>query len=165
MLRHGPRFGISHERFEKVEDYFGRHGGKTIFIGRFISLVRAFAPFIAGSSGMRYRAFVPYSILGTGLWVSAHILIGYFFSRRSRRAGKYAGKGAFVLGDADRRHRGTVFLVPPPAGGGEPASGGALDGGARGDRAGWSRSPAGRSSASSGTGSRRAAPSGSNSPR
>ena len=98
VIRHGPRFGISHERFEKVEDYFGRHGGKTIFIGRFVSLVRAFAPFIAGSSGMRYRAFVPYSILGTGLWASAHILIGYFFSRSIDTAAQYAGRGAFLLG-------------------------------------------------------------------
>lgn len=97
VLEHGPRFGISHERFERVEDYFSRHGGKTIFIGRFISLVRAFAPFIAGSSGMRYRAFVPYSILGTGLWASAHILVGYFFSRSIESAAKYAGKGAFLL--------------------------------------------------------------------
>jgi undecaprenyl-diphosphatase len=97
VLDHGPRVGISHERFEKVEDYFGRHGGKTIFIGRFISLVRAFAPFIAGSSGMRYRAFVPYSILGTGLWATAHILVGYFFSRSIETAGKYAAKGAFAL--------------------------------------------------------------------
>jgi len=97
VLDHGPRVGISHERFEKVEDYFGRHGGKTIFIGRFVSLVRAFAPFIAGSSGMRYRAFVPYSILGTGLWASAHILVGYFFSRSIETAGKYAAKGAFLL--------------------------------------------------------------------
>ena len=98
VIRHGPRFGISHERFEKVEDYFSRHGGKTIFVGRFISLVRAFAPFIAGSSGMRYRAFVPYSILGTGLWASAHILIGYFFSRSVETGAEYAGKGAFLLG-------------------------------------------------------------------
>jgi membrane protein DedA with SNARE-associated domain/membrane-associated phospholipid phosphatase len=98
VMRHGPRFGIGHERFEKVEDYFGRHGGKTIFIGRFVSLVRAFAPFIAGSSGMRYRAFVPYSILGTGLWASAHILIGYAFSRSIDSAAKYAGRGAFLLG-------------------------------------------------------------------
>lgn len=97
VIEHGPRFGISHERFERVEDYFSRHGGKTIFIGRFISLVRAFAPFIAGSSGMRYRDFVPYSILGTGLWASAHILIGYFFSRSIDTAAKYAGKGAFLL--------------------------------------------------------------------
>jgi undecaprenyl-diphosphatase len=97
VMRHGPRFGISHERFERVEDYFSRHGGKTIFVGRFISLIRAFAPFVAGSSGMRYRAFVPYSILGTGLWASAHILVGYFFSRSIERAAGYAGRGAFVL--------------------------------------------------------------------
>jgi membrane protein DedA with SNARE-associated domain/membrane-associated phospholipid phosphatase len=98
VMRHGPRFGIGHERFERVEDYFGRHGGKTIFVGRFVSLVRAFAPFIAGSSGMRYRAFVPYSILGTGLWASAHILIGYAFSRSVDSAARYAGRGAFLLG-------------------------------------------------------------------
>jgi undecaprenyl-diphosphatase len=97
VMRNGPKFGISHERFERVEDYFSRHGGKTIFIGRFISLIRAFAPFVAGSSGMRYRDFVPYSILGTGLWASAHILVGYFFSRSIEKAAKYAGKGAFVL--------------------------------------------------------------------
>jgi undecaprenyl-diphosphatase len=110
VMRHGPRFGISHERFERVEDYFSRHGGKTIFIGRFISLVRAFAPFIAGSSGMRYRAFVPYSVLGTGLWASAHILIGYFFSRSIETAAKYAGKGAFLLGTLIVVVAGSVFL-------------------------------------------------------
>jgi membrane protein DedA with SNARE-associated domain/membrane-associated phospholipid phosphatase len=111
VMRNGPRFGISHERFEKVEDYFSRHGGKTIFIGRFISLVRAFAPFIAGSSGMRYRAFVPYSILGTGLWASAHILIGYFFSRSIDTAAKYAGRGAFLLGTLIVVVIGSVLLV------------------------------------------------------
>ncbi|HET7591325.1 MAG TPA: bifunctional DedA family/phosphatase PAP2 family protein [Solirubrobacterales bacterium] len=110
VLDHGPRVGISHERFEKVEEYFGRHGGKTIFIGRFISLVRAFAPFIAGSSGMRYRAFVPYSILGTGLWASAHILVGYFFSRSIETAGKYAAKGAFALATLIVVVVGIVFL-------------------------------------------------------
>ncbi|HWN73362.1 MAG TPA: DedA family protein, partial [Solirubrobacterales bacterium] len=110
VLDHGPRVGISHERFEKVEDYFGRHGGKTIFIGRFISLVRAFAPFIAGSSGMQYRAFVPYSILGTGLWATAHILVGYFFSRSIETAGKYAAKGAFLLATLIVIVVGIVFL-------------------------------------------------------
>jgi undecaprenyl-diphosphatase len=98
VLRHGPRVGISEERFSRVEDYFDRHGGKTILIGRFISLVRALAPFVAGSSGMRYRAFVPYSILGTGIWASAHILIGYIFSRSIDSAAEYAGRGAFILG-------------------------------------------------------------------
>jgi undecaprenyl-diphosphatase len=111
VLTHGPRFGVSHERFEKVEDYFSRHGGKTIFIGRFLSLIRAFAPFIAGSSGMRYRAFVPYSILGTGLWATAHILIGYFFSRSIETAAEYAGKGAFLLGTLIVIVVGTVVIT------------------------------------------------------
>ncbi len=70
VLEHGPRLRITHERFEQVEDYFDRHGGKTILIGRFIGLVRALAPFIAGSSGMRYGAMAPYSVLGTGLWAT-----------------------------------------------------------------------------------------------
>ena len=111
VMKHGPRFGISHERFEKVEDYFGRHGGKTIFIGRWISLVRAFAPFIAGSSGMGYRAFVPYSILGTGLWASLHILVGYFFSRSIETAGHYAARGAAALATLIAVIAATVFLV------------------------------------------------------
>ncbi len=167
VLQHGPRVGISHERFEKVEDYFSRHGGKTIFIGRFISLVRAFAPFIAGSSGMRYRAFVPYSILGTGLWASAHILVGYFFSRSVETGAEYAGKGAFLLGTLIVVVGGSIFLYRHFRQRGEPAS--ARCAGWRPTRrpAGWSCSAAasGRSSGSSGTGSPPAAPSGSNSPR
>ncbi len=97
---------ITRERFEQVEDYFDRHGGKTILIGRFIGLVRALAPFIAGSSGMRYRAFGPYSVLGTGLWATAFTLLGYFASRTSTRSAQYAGTGTARLrhpGRADRR--------------------------------------------------------------
>ena len=98
LRRNGPRFGIKDERLDQIDDYFARHGGKTIFIGRFVGFVRAFAPFIAGSSGMRYRAFVPYSILGTGLWVSSAIVLGYVFSRNIDSVINYAGKGAFALG-------------------------------------------------------------------
>jgi undecaprenyl-diphosphatase len=110
LLQHGPRFGFGHDRLEQVEDYFSRYGGRTIFIGRFVGIVRAFAPFIAGSSGMRYRAFVPYSILGTGLWVSATIVIGYVFSRNIGSAINYAGKGFFVLGTLIVIVVGSVYL-------------------------------------------------------
>lgn len=111
VLKHGSRVGVTHARFEKVEGYFDRHGGKTIFIGRWISLVRALAPFIAGSSGMGYRAFVPYSILGTGLWASLHILVGYFFSSAIEEAGHYAARGAFLLATLIALTIGTVYLV------------------------------------------------------
>ncbi len=81
VLEHGARVRITRERFAQVESYFARHGGKTILIGRFIGLVRALAPFIAGSSGMRYRALAPYSVLGTGIWATTFTLLGFYFSR------------------------------------------------------------------------------------
>jgi len=98
ILKHGPRFGISHERYEQVEDYFEKHGGKTVLIGRFIGLVRALSPFVAGSSGMRYRAFAPYSILGSGLQITLHILAGYFFARSIEAAAEYVGLAALIIG-------------------------------------------------------------------
>jgi len=98
VIRHGPRFRITPERFAQVEGYFSRHGGKTILIGRFVGLVRALAPFIAGSSGMRYVQFVPYSILGTGLWSATFALLGYFAARSLDRAAELAGRGTFLFG-------------------------------------------------------------------
>ena len=98
VTRHGPRFRITPERFAQVEGYFSRHGGKTILIGRFVGLVRALAPFIAGSSGMRYGQFVPYSILGTGLWSATFALLGYFAARSLDRAAELAGRGTFLFG-------------------------------------------------------------------
>ena len=98
LLKHGPKFGFGHERLEQVESFFSRHGGKTIFLGRFVGFVRAFAPFIAGSSGMRFRQFFPYSVLGCGIWVSLTVVIGYVFSKSIETAIDYAGKGAVILG-------------------------------------------------------------------
>ncbi len=98
LMDHGPRFGLSHDRLHQIEDFFNRHGGKTILLGRFVGFVRAFAPFIAGSSGMRFRQFFPYSVLGCGVWVSATVVIGYVFSKSIDTAIDYAGKGAVILG-------------------------------------------------------------------
>jgi membrane protein DedA with SNARE-associated domain/membrane-associated phospholipid phosphatase len=98
LVRHGERFRITSDRLEMVEGYFARHGGKTILIGRFIGLVRALAPFIAGSSRLPYRRFAPYSILGTGLWSIALILIGYFAAQSLDKVTNIVGKGLLVFG-------------------------------------------------------------------
>jgi undecaprenyl-diphosphatase len=98
LVQHGERFRITSERLEKVEGYFSRYGGRTILIGRFIGLVRALAPFIAGSSKMQYRSFAPYSILGTGLWSIALLLLGYFFAESLDTVTNAVGKGLVVFG-------------------------------------------------------------------
>jgi membrane protein DedA with SNARE-associated domain len=98
LLRHGPKLRITRERLAQVETYFQRHGGKTIVIGRFIGVVRALAPFVAGSSGLRYLAFLPYSILGTGLWAAAFVMLGFFGADALNRVIELAARGSFFFG-------------------------------------------------------------------
>jgi membrane protein DedA with SNARE-associated domain/membrane-associated phospholipid phosphatase len=98
LERQGPRVGITNERLEQVEGYFDRHGGKTILIGRFIGLVRALAPFVAGSSGLSYRRFIPYSIVGTGLWASIFCVLGYVFWRSFDRIVDLVGQALLGFG-------------------------------------------------------------------
>ncbi len=111
ILKHGHRVRITPERFAQVEDYFGRHGGKTILVGRFLGLVRALAPFIAGSSGMRYRAFLPYSVLGTGLWAATFSLLGFVLAENIGVAEEIASRGIFVFGAVVAIVVGTVLGV------------------------------------------------------
>ena len=98
LERHGPRVKITPERLNQVETYFHRHGGKTILVGRFIGLVRALAPFIAGSSKMPYRRFAPYSVIGTGLWATTFVLLGYFFWRSFEQVAGIAGRATVGFG-------------------------------------------------------------------
>ena len=98
LVKHGPKVRIDEETLKKVESYFDRHGGKTVLIGRFIGLVRAVAPFVAGSSGMRYRQFLPFSVLGTGLWATTFCLLGFFFYRSFEKVANVAGQVTLVFG-------------------------------------------------------------------
>ena len=98
LERHGPRVKITAERLSQVEGYFAKHGGKTILIGRFIGLVRALAPFIAGSSKMPYRRFAPYSVIGTGLWSATFVLLGYVFWQSFEKVAGIAGRATLVFG-------------------------------------------------------------------
>jgi undecaprenyl-diphosphatase len=98
LEKHGPRVKITPERLAQVESYFERHGGKTIIIGRFVGLVRALAPFVAGSSGMAYRRFIPYSTIGTGLWATFFLLLGFFFYRSFDKVAAIAGRATLAFG-------------------------------------------------------------------
>jgi membrane protein DedA with SNARE-associated domain len=98
LLKHGAKIRITEERFHQVEDYFDHHGGKTIVIGRFLGFVRPLAPFIAGTSRMTYGRFLPYSVVGTGLWGTTFCLLGYVFWRSFNKVSKIAGQATLGLG-------------------------------------------------------------------
>src|SRR4051812_49100930 len=98
MIPHGPKLRITEDRFRAVEDFFDTHGGKTIVIGRFVGFVRPLAPFIAGTSRMQYRRFLPYSVLGTGLWGATFCLVGFIFWRSFDKVSKIAGRASLGRG-------------------------------------------------------------------
>jgi membrane protein DedA with SNARE-associated domain len=98
MVKHGAKVQITEARLEQVERFFDRHGGKAILIGRFVGLVRAVAPFMAGSSGMPLRRFVPYDVVGAGLWGSTFVVLGYVFWQSFSQLVDYAKTGALALG-------------------------------------------------------------------
>jgi membrane protein DedA with SNARE-associated domain/membrane-associated phospholipid phosphatase len=98
LERHGPKFRLTPDRLKQVDEHFKRRGGATVFVGRFIGFVRPVAPFVAGASGMQYRRFLPYSVLGTGLWGPGFCLLGYIFWRSFDQVTKIAGRATLIFG-------------------------------------------------------------------
>jgi membrane-associated protein len=93
---HGERLRIHQEQVDRVERLFARHGGKAVLVGRFVGILRALTPFVAGASRFPLRRFLPYSAVGALGWAATFTLVGYGFSESFESAGKNATRIALA---------------------------------------------------------------------
>ena len=70
---------VREEYLDRTHHFYEKYGGKTIFIGKFLPIIRTFAPFVAGIGKMTYPKFLAFNISGAITWMCVFILGGYFF--------------------------------------------------------------------------------------
>ena len=72
---------LNKKHLQRTHDFYEKYGGKTIFLARFVPIVRTFAPFVAGVGSMTYSHFALYNVTGAITWVLAFLLAGYYFGQ------------------------------------------------------------------------------------
>lgn len=73
---------LNKQHLLRAQRFYEKHGGKTIFLARFIPIIRTFAPFVAGIGKMNYLRFAVFNVTGGVTWVLAFLLAGYWFGNQ-----------------------------------------------------------------------------------
>jgi undecaprenyl-diphosphatase len=89
--------GDAPERLERAERFFDRHGGKAVFLARFVAGLRVFAALVAGISRMRWRTFFFYNALGGATWATVAVLAGYLLSGSVDLVARWTGRASILL--------------------------------------------------------------------
>ena len=97
VRRYGQKVGLNEAKLDRVHAFFERHGAKTIFIGRFIALLRSWAAALAGVARMPYHTFSLYNALGGITWAGIFGGLGYAFGRNLPLLERYVGQISLAL--------------------------------------------------------------------
>ncbi len=97
VLRYGKKLHLNESHLATAEKFFVRHGGKTVFIGRFIALLRSWAAVLAGMASMPYWEFTAYNASGGIVWAAIFGTLGYLFGRSLPTLERYVGQASLAL--------------------------------------------------------------------
>ncbi|MDQ1374190.1 MAG: hypothetical protein QOJ09_1528, partial [Actinomycetota bacterium] len=88
---------VGDDRWARAEAYVEAKGGRAILAGRFIGVLRALVPAVAGATRMPYRRFLAWNVLGAVVWAPGTVLAGYLAGSSYPRVAKYAGSAGLIL--------------------------------------------------------------------
>ncbi|MEH3053208.1 MAG: DedA family protein [Patulibacter minatonensis] len=98
LLRHGARVKVGEPQVQFVEGFFSRHGRLTIFLGRWVGVVRPLVPFLAGSSRMRFWQFAIIDVVAAGAWAAGLCVVGSIFWHNFDELVSVVGRALFIVG-------------------------------------------------------------------
>jgi membrane protein DedA with SNARE-associated domain len=98
LLRYGSYVGLTEGRIKLGEYLFQRHGGKIVFFGRFISLLRSLAALMAGLNQMSWPRFVVFNAAGGILWAACYGFAAFYFGKRIETLTRPLGFTLLVIG-------------------------------------------------------------------
>ena len=90
LERHGRKLLVTPERLVMAERYYAAHGGKTVFLGRFIPVVRSVGFIVAGVAHMGWKRFFAYDLAGALIWGVGHSALGYVLGASYEQWERYA---------------------------------------------------------------------------
>jgi membrane-associated protein len=95
----GSRLGrrVGEPRWDRVDRFLKRHGGKAVLLGRLTALLRALVPSMAGMSSMHYRTFVVWNVIGGVLWGTGCVVLGYVFASALYEVERYLTWGPLAV--------------------------------------------------------------------
>jgi membrane protein DedA with SNARE-associated domain len=100
VLRWGRFVLVTPERLGRAEAFFDRHGGRAVFLARFVSGLRVFGALVAGTSRMPWGRFALYNALGGAVWATAAVSVGYFLWGSISLVEHWVGRASLLLSDA-----------------------------------------------------------------
>jgi len=96
LKRYGSVIGFNDKKLARVHTFFEKHGPKTVFLGRFIALLRTWAALLAGTAEMRYGVFTFYNVLGGITWAALFGTLGYVFGQSLPLLEQYIGQASLA---------------------------------------------------------------------
>ena len=90
--RYGRVLHVDQRAMDRVHAFFTAHGAKTVFLGRFVALLRTWTAIFAGAGNMPYRTFTAYNAAGGLVWATLFGSLGYVFGRNLPSLERYVGQ-------------------------------------------------------------------------